>query len=63
MGSRTRYRRSDAYPASNSYALPQLIGPKIPNRAASQAYTMTARREVGSFKQDLAQTPGPARYR
>jgi len=62
MGSRTKYRRSDAFPAANSYSLPQLIGPKIPSATASNAYSMTSRTEIGSFKQDLAKTPGPARY-
>jgi len=62
MGSRTKYRRTDAYPSANSYSLPQLLGPKIPSATASNAYSMTSRTEIGSFKQDLAKTPGPARY-
>ena len=62
MGSRTKYRKCDAYPASNSYELPQLIGPKIPSKTASNAYSMTSRRRIGSFDQDLAKTPGAARF-
>ena len=62
MGSRTKYRKCDAYPSANSYSLPTLIGPRIPTRQASNAYSMTARRNVGSFDQDLANTPGAARY-
>jgi len=62
MGSRTKYRKCDAYPAANSYSLPQLIGPKIPSKPASNAYSMTSRRSIGSFDQDLARTPGAARY-
>jgi len=62
MGSRTRYMTTDAFPASNRYSLPPLMGPKIPNKGASQAYSMTSRRELGSFTQDLSKTPGPARY-
>merc|ERR1712142_1223514 len=62
MGSRTKYRRSDAFPAPNSYSLPQLLGPKIPSATASNSYSMTSRTEIDSFKQDLAKTPGPARY-
>jgi len=62
MGSRTKYRRCDAYPAANSYQLPSLIGPKIPSAQASNAHSMTSRRRIGSFDQDLARTPGPARY-
>ena len=61
MASRTKYRKCDAYPASNSYELPQLIGPKIPSKTASNAYSMTSRRRIGSFDQDLAKTPGSAR--
>ena len=61
MGSRTKYRRCDAYPAANSYQLPSLIGPKIPSAQASNAHSMTSRRRIGSFDQDLARTPGPAR--
>ena len=61
MGSRTKYRKCDAYPASNSYQLPPLIGPKITSKTASNAYSMTSRRKIGSFDQDLARTPGAAR--
>jgi hypothetical protein len=49
--------------AANSYSLPPLLGPKIPTATASNAYSMTSRTDIGSFKQDLAKTPGPARYR
>lgn len=62
MRSRTQYKKGDSFPSPNSYTLPQLIGPKIPNKGASQAYSMTARREIGSCTQDLHHTPGPARY-
>merc|ERR1711862_737802 len=61
MGSRTKYRRCDAFPSANSYSLPPLIGPRIPSKQASNAYSMTSRRTIGSFDQDLA-TPGPAGY-
>jgi len=63
MGSRTKYRKCDAYPSPNSYSLPQLIGPRIPSKQASNAYSMTSRRHIGSFDQDLARTPGSARYK
>ena len=62
MGDRTKYRKCDAYPSPNSYSLPQLIGPKIPSKQASNAYSMTSRRQIGSFDQDLARTPGSARF-
>ena len=38
MGSRTKYRRCDAFPSANSYSLPPLIGPRIPSKQASNAY-------------------------
>ena len=51
----------DSFPSSNSYSLPPMIGPKIPNKPASKDYIMNSRRNIGSFDQDLAKTPGPAR--
>ena len=52
----------DSFPSSNSYSLPPMIGPKIPNKPASKDYIMNSRRNIGSFDQDLAKTPGPAKY-
>ncbi|CAK8692727.1 unnamed protein product [Clavelina lepadiformis] len=62
MGSRTRYRKCDSYPASNSYGLPSLLGSKVINKASSASYSMTGRSLAGSFAEDLAKTPGSARY-
>lgn len=62
MGSRTRYRACDSYPSPNSYTLPQLLGSKVINKMSSASYSMTARSITGSFDEDLAKTPGPARY-
>jgi hypothetical protein len=62
MSSRTKYRRCDAFPSSNSYCLPPLLGAKNPCKQASYAYSMTSRRRLGSFDSDLARTPGPAKY-
>ena len=36
------------------------IGPKTPSKSASNAYSMTSRRNIGSFDQDLARTLGEA---
>ncbi len=53
----------DNTPSANSYTLPPLLGPKVPNKASSAAYSMAARALTGSFSEDLAKTPGPGRYK
>jgi hypothetical protein len=63
MASRTRYRKSDHYPASNAYALPSLIGSGLPNKNSAAAYSMSSRKNTGRFDEDLSKTPGPARYK
>lgn len=62
MGSRTRYRQCDSYPSPNSYGLPSLLGSKVINKASSASYSMIGRSLTGSFDEDLAKTPGSARY-
>lgn len=62
MRPRTRYRQCDSYPAPNSYKLPQLLGSRQINKLSSSSYSMTGRSLTGSFDEDLAKTPGPARY-
>lgn len=62
MGARTRFRKRDANPAANHYSLPHLVGPKIINKHASSAYSMTGRSTIHGFDEDLAKTPGPAKY-
>ena len=62
MAARTRYRKRDSNPAANAYTLPQLIGPKIVNKKALAAYSMTGRSTIHGFDEDLAKTPGPAKY-
>ena len=52
----------DNTPSPNSYQLPPLLGPKVPNLASSAAYSMADRAHTGSFSEDLAKTPGPGRY-
>ena len=52
----------DAVPSPNSYSLPILMGPHIPNRASSACYTLSARLRLGGFGTDYANTPGPGKY-
>ncbi|XP_069779074.1 outer dense fiber protein 3-like protein 2b isoform X2 [Narcine bancroftii] len=58
MGSRTRYRKLDTVPAPNSYTLPSLMGPKVPNKPSSASFSVTGR----TRREDLSNTPGPGRY-
>ena len=62
MAERTRYRKRDSNPAANAYTLPHLVGPKIINKKAYPAYSMTQRSKINGFDEDLAKTPGPAKY-
>lgn len=62
MAMRTRYRKRDTTPSSNSYSLPTLLGNKIPDKHASAAFSMKGRSKNGGFAEDLAKTPGPGRY-
>ena len=52
----------DATPSPNSYTLPPLLGPKVPNKGSSACFSMTSRAKTGGFSEDLAKTPGPGRY-
>lgn len=52
----------DANPSPNSYTLPSMLGPRVPNRASSACYSMPGRISLGSFDTDYAKTPGPANY-
>ena len=52
----------DINPSPNTYSLPVLLGPHIPNRTSSACYSLGARQQVGGFDTDYAKTPGPARY-
>ncbi|XP_054835310.1 outer dense fiber protein 3-like protein 2 [Eublepharis macularius] len=62
IGSRTKHRLADHVPAPNSYALPTLLGPRVPSKPSSPSFTMSGRRNKGSYAEDLSQTPGPGRY-
>lgn len=63
MAGRTRYRKRDSNPGPNAYGLPHLIGPKLVNKRSNPSYTMTRRNNINGFAEDLAKTPGPAKYR
>ena len=52
----------DANPSPNSYSLPVLLGPHIPNRVSSACYSMPGRPKIGGIDMDYAKTPGPGRY-
>lgn len=52
----------DNTPSPNSYQLPPLLGPKVPNKLSSAAYSMAYRSKTGAFSEDLAKTPGPGHY-
>ena len=56
------FQLGDANPSPNSYSLPSMIGPRVPNRTSSAYYSMAKRISLGGFDTDYAKTPGPARY-
>ena len=62
VGARSRYRKRDGNPAPNIYCLPQLLGPRQPNRLTDPSHSMTGRTDVGSYCEDLSKTPGPGQY-
>ncbi|XP_032403398.1 outer dense fiber protein 3-like protein 2a isoform X1 [Xiphophorus hellerii] len=63
IAERTRYRSVDPVPAPNSYTLPGLLGPQVPNKPASASYSFSGRRTAGAPSEDLSKTPGPGQYR
>ncbi|XP_068608456.1 outer dense fiber protein 3-like protein 2a [Brachionichthys hirsutus] len=62
IGTRTRYRSVDPVPAPNSYSLPNVLGPQVPHKPSSASYSLSSRRTVGAPSEDLALSPGPAKY-
>lgn len=64
MSARTKYTQKELVPAPNRYSLPRLIGPKISvsDKKGGPSYTMSERSNFRSYSEDLAKTPGPARY-
>jgi len=61
MGIVTKAVKGDVNPPPNNYTLPPIFG-RSPCKNSAPAYSMSARAEVGSFKEDLAKTPGPAAH-
>jgi len=64
MGARVRYTQRENVPGPNEYQLPVLIGPKITTstKRGGPSYSMSERSNIRSYAEDLAKTPGPARY-
>jgi len=62
MSTRTRLRKRDQNPAPNRYLLPKMLGSNQPNKSSYPSYSMSGRYKVGSYAEDLAQTPGPGQY-
>ncbi|XP_072038708.1 ciliary microtubule associated protein 1B-like [Amphiura filiformis] len=62
MGARTRLRKNDQIPASNSYNLPHMIGGKTIGRTTQPSYSLRGRPTVGSYLEDMAKAPGPGSH-
>lgn len=45
-----------------SYTLPFLMGCQLPHQPSPSSYSFSSRRQAGGPSQDLAKSPGPARY-
>ncbi|XP_045195539.1 outer dense fiber protein 3-like [Mercenaria mercenaria] len=59
---RTKMRSVDNGPSPNVYQLPSTLGSNVPNQKGAPSVTLYGRREKHGFAEDLANTPGPARY-
>lgn len=55
-------RSVDKVPSPNIYQLPTTIGPNVPHQKGAPAVTIYGRQDKHGFAEDLAKTPGPARY-
>uniref|UniRef100_A0A8D2LQQ6 Outer dense fiber of sperm tails 3 like 1 n=1 Tax=Varanus komodoensis TaxID=61221 RepID=A0A8D2LQQ6_VARKO len=62
IGTRTRYRESNPYPAPNSYTLPGTLGPGLPVKVSAPCLSMASSASVWRYAQDLVRGPGPAMY-
>ncbi|XP_061428466.1 ciliary microtubule associated protein 1A-like [Lethenteron reissneri] len=62
LAERTASRSVDLVPAPNAYSLPSTLGSHLPHRRSAPSFSVSARRSVGGHAEDLARTPGPARY-
>jgi len=64
LSARTRSRRQDSNPAPSTYKLPSVLGPRVPNKRSAPSYSIRPRTRGGQgFDEDLAKTPGPAKYK
>lgn len=62
MSPRTKMRSVDNGPSPNVYQLPSTLGSNVPNQKGAPSHTLFPRREKHGFAEDLANTPGPAKY-
>lgn len=63
FGMRTRRFTHDSTPAPNNYNIPSCVGSGVGARSSAPAYSMTGRSKIGSFHEDLRNTPGPGSYK
>ncbi|XP_069481379.1 protein CIMAP1C [Ambystoma mexicanum] len=59
FGQRTAYRVVDPTPGPAAYTLPAIVGPNVPNKISSPAYSVTCRAKKGPFDTDFVNSPGP----
>ncbi|KAL4233110.1 hypothetical protein ACF0H5_007795 [Mactra antiquata] len=59
---RTNLRKVDNVPSPNSYLLPSTLGDRVPHQRGGVAKSILGRNEKRGFAEDLAKTPGPAKY-
>lgn len=59
---RHRMRSVDVAPAGNVYNLPSTLGDKVPHQKGGTAFSISPRRDKMGPNEDLANTPGPAKY-
>lgn len=59
---RNKKRAIDDVPSPNSYMLPSTIGCKVPHQKGGISVSIYPPREKYGYAEDLAKTPGPAKY-
>lgn len=63
FGTRHKQRRTDQTPAANRYTLPGMLGSTVQSgKRQAPVISMRGRSKIGGFSEDLAHTPGPAKY-
>ncbi|XP_075064571.1 ciliary microtubule associated protein 1B isoform X2 [Mixophyes fleayi] len=63
LGARTKTVSNDQTPGPAAYMLPPVLGPRVVNRSSAPNFSMAGRSKIGSFHEDLQNTPGPGAYR